>query len=236
MEPPFGQKVYNLLIFLYSFSLLYLLEVPQWSVTNEYPKCMFLWRNKNTNRTSAWQNLQWDMCHQQRLRSAWCSLIRVFAERMCLLRPPDYPKKDKWELLPYWVDVEAYLNLCWSHRSYCRFCHPLAQFWYFSLTSSYTVWEQFPGNRMMMMMMMMIWYFMSLWTLFKSEIIERWLKCSVQWSAIQSWDEFHVGFETGTSLSKVGSTNHSFTLCSDHPCNRAIISPTYRCRQFYVSV
>ena len=30
-----------------------------------------------------------------------CSLIRVFADRMCLLQPQWYPKKDKRESLPY---------------------------------------------------------------------------------------------------------------------------------------
>ena len=36
-----------------------------------------------------------------------CSLIRVLADRMCFLQPPDYPKRDKWEPLAYWVDVQA---------------------------------------------------------------------------------------------------------------------------------
>ena len=56
-----------------------------------------------------------------------CSLIRVFADNMCLLQPQGYSKKDKRESLPYWVDVQADLSLCWLHRSYCRFCHVLAQ-------------------------------------------------------------------------------------------------------------
>ena len=51
------------------------------------------------------------------------SPIRVFADRMCLLQPPDYPKMDKRKSLPYWVDVHADLSLCWSNRSYCRFSH-----------------------------------------------------------------------------------------------------------------
>ena len=54
-----------------------------------------------------------------------CTVWSVFADRMCLLRPPGYPKRDKREPLPYWVDVQAALSLCWSHRSYCRFCHAL---------------------------------------------------------------------------------------------------------------
>ena len=55
-----------------------------------------------------------------------CNLIRVFADGMCLLQPPGHPMKDKQEPLPYWVDVQPDLSLCWSHRSYCRFCRMLA--------------------------------------------------------------------------------------------------------------
>ena len=47
-------------------------------------------------------------------------LIRVFADRMCLLQPPGYPKRDEQKLLPYWVDVQADLSLDWPHRPYCR--------------------------------------------------------------------------------------------------------------------
>ena len=32
------------------------------------------------------------------------SLIRVFADRICILQHPGYPKRDKWEPFPYWVD------------------------------------------------------------------------------------------------------------------------------------
>ena len=56
-----------------------------------------------------------------------CNLIRVFTDLMCLLHPPGYSKRDKRESLPYWVDIQADWVLCWSHRSYCRFCHVLAQ-------------------------------------------------------------------------------------------------------------
>ena len=45
------------------------------------------------------------------------SLIGVFADRICLLQAPGYPKRDKREPLSYWVDVQADLSLCWSHRS-----------------------------------------------------------------------------------------------------------------------
>ena len=53
------------------------------------------------------------------------NLIRVFADRVCLLEPPGYPKTDKQDLLAYQTDVQADLSICWSHRSYRRFCHAL---------------------------------------------------------------------------------------------------------------
>ena len=58
-----------------------------------------------------------------RIHAVWSE---SFADRMCILQPPGYPKKDIPEPLPYWVDIQADLSLCWSHRSYCRFCHVLA--------------------------------------------------------------------------------------------------------------
>ena len=55
------------------------------------------------------------------------SMIRIFDDSMCLLQPPDYPKRDKRELLPFWVDVQVDLSLCWLCRYYCRFCRALVQ-------------------------------------------------------------------------------------------------------------
>ena len=54
------------------------------------------------------------------------SLIRVFAERMCLLQLRIYSKRNKRESFPFWVDAQADLSLCWSLRSYCRFYRALA--------------------------------------------------------------------------------------------------------------
>ena len=54
------------------------------------------------------------------------SLIRVFADRMCLLQPPGYPNSN--ERHPRMrVDVQDDLRLCWSHRYNCRICRALAQ-------------------------------------------------------------------------------------------------------------
>ena len=36
------------------------------------------------------------------------SLIKVFSDRMCILQPPDYLKKNQRELLLYWAGVQAY--------------------------------------------------------------------------------------------------------------------------------
>ena len=41
------------------------------------------------------------------------SLIRVFADRICLLQPLGYPEMDKEALLPYLVDVQVDMRFCW---------------------------------------------------------------------------------------------------------------------------
>ena len=56
------------------------------------------------------------------------SLIRLFADRTCLLQPPGYPKRDKQEPLPFGMGVQADLRLYWSYRSYCKIRRALAQF------------------------------------------------------------------------------------------------------------
>ena len=53
-------------------------------------------------------------------------VLSVFTDLMCLIQLLGYPTRDKWEPLPYWVDVQADLSLNWSHGSYCNFCHALA--------------------------------------------------------------------------------------------------------------
>ena len=47
-------------------------------------------------------------------------------DRTCLLQPPGYPKKDKWEPLLQWVDVQGDLSIFCSHRSYCKFYRTLS--------------------------------------------------------------------------------------------------------------
>ena len=44
------------------------------------------------------------------------SLIRVFADRMCLLQSLGCQKRDNGEPLPYWVDVQA--DLFAGHRGH----------------------------------------------------------------------------------------------------------------------
>ena len=60
-------------------------------------------------------------------------LIRVSVDRICLLQPPGYPKRATREPLPYSNGVQADRSLCWSRRSYCRFCRALAQMYFSTL-------------------------------------------------------------------------------------------------------
>ena len=70
---------------------------------------------------SAHDKTYYKMCNQWRLISLRiCAVWSVFSDRMCLLQPPGYSKRDEWEPLLYWVDVHADLSLCWSHKSDCR--------------------------------------------------------------------------------------------------------------------
>ena len=62
------------------------------------------------------------------------SLIRVLADRMCLLQPPGNPERDTRETLPYWVDVQADQSLCWSHRSYYMYCRELLIYYVVSVS------------------------------------------------------------------------------------------------------
>ena len=73
---------------------------------------------KNYNKTCATSE---DSDQPGHLRS----LIRVFADRMCLLQSPGYLKRDERVPLPYWVDVQADLSIRCLHRSSCRFCRAL---------------------------------------------------------------------------------------------------------------
>ena len=57
-----------------------------------------------------------------RIRAVWsdssliaCAFYSLRAIQRGIMRP-----------LPYWMDVQADLSLCWSHRSYCRFFRALA--------------------------------------------------------------------------------------------------------------
>ena len=60
--------------------------------------------NKTCNKTCATSAYSDQPAHLR-------SLIRVFADPMCLLQPPGYPKMDEREPLPFLVDVQADLSL-----------------------------------------------------------------------------------------------------------------------------
>ena len=73
---------------------------------------------------SVQQNLQLDLCDQRRLKSACAS-----AQSDQSLRLPHVPSTAS---LLYRVGEQADPSLCWSQRSYFRFCRAMAQFFIFS--------------------------------------------------------------------------------------------------------
>ena len=54
-----------------------------------------------------------------RIRAVWSDYLLI-ACAFYIVQPPGYPKRDKREPLPHWMNVQANLSLCWLHRSYCR--------------------------------------------------------------------------------------------------------------------
>ena len=56
-------------------------------------------------------------------------ILAVWSESLliaCAFYSLDAIQAEKTRPLLYWVNIQADLNLCWSHRSYCRFCRALA--------------------------------------------------------------------------------------------------------------
>ena len=109
----------------------YSLEAPYQGISIEYHNiCMFLWRNKNKKNEPGHDKTTISLVQLAKTQISLhiCAVwSESSADRMCLLQPPDYPKRDKCEPLPYWVNVQADLSLCWSYRSYCKFCLALAK-------------------------------------------------------------------------------------------------------------
>ena len=129
---------YGILAFLFDAQYHIKNKLPLWIATSD---CISAWgqsrlisepaHDKTYNKTCATSKDSEEPVHP-------CTLIRVFADCMCLLQSPNYSKRDKRDSLPYWVDIHDDLSLCWSYRSYCRFCHALVHFTYFS-TKTYIV-------------------------------------------------------------------------------------------------
>ena len=100
------------------FLLLYWNLRGYWGNSYDYPQCTFMEKYKKNISASPRQILQYTLClcDQPRLRSAWASAQSDQSSLiMCILQPPRYPKRDEQEPLPYLVDVQADLSLCWSH-------------------------------------------------------------------------------------------------------------------------
>ena len=88
------------------------------TVQNHLNKLSILLRQKAPCETwwtlaECFQRRRQDLCNQWRLRQPahLCSLIRVFTDCYYLLQRPGYPKRDEWQPLPYWVDIQADLTL-----------------------------------------------------------------------------------------------------------------------------
>ena len=58
------------------------------------------------------------------------SLIRVFAVRSLGSLGPSFASGGQRWLWSDWADAQADLSLRWAHRSFCWFCHAVAQFSY----------------------------------------------------------------------------------------------------------
>ena len=81
--------------------------------------------SEKTKWAAAWQNQQNDLCAQQRRRSAWTSALSDQSRRC-----PHEESLGPWlslecnrSLWSDWADAQADLSLCWTHRSFCWFCH-----------------------------------------------------------------------------------------------------------------
>ena len=94
-----------------------------WLIRIRFPITRENYLSQHTTNPSNWLVRSAKTQIGLRIPAVWS----VFADRMCLVQPPAYPKGNERELLSYWVDVQADLSLCWSLRSYCRFCHARAQ-------------------------------------------------------------------------------------------------------------
>ena len=76
----------------------------------------------------SWQNQQNGMWAQRRLGSAWASAQSdqslLSAWRKIGSLATHWVHSKDWS---DWADAQADLSLCWAHRSFCWFCHEVAQ-------------------------------------------------------------------------------------------------------------
>ena len=69
------------------------------------------------------------------------SLIRVSAVRSMGSWGPNFASGGQRWLWSDWADVQADLSLRWAHRSFCWFCHAVAQFSYWNHFRNHCVWH-----------------------------------------------------------------------------------------------
>ena len=83
---------------------------------------MFIWNSESYSNSSR-PKLSFQLAHDKTYKICATSenadqpahsrsLIRIVADRMCLLQPLDFPKRDEQEPLTFWVNVQADLSLC----------------------------------------------------------------------------------------------------------------------------
>ena len=81
--------------------------IQQFPADQQLVKCIFSHLSQCTTKPTIRRATSEDSDQPAHLRC----LIRVFADRMHLLQPLDYPKRYEQEPLPYRVDIQAYLSL-----------------------------------------------------------------------------------------------------------------------------
>ena len=69
------------------------------------------------------------------------SLIRVFAVRSVGSLEPSFASGGQRWLWSDWADAQVDLSLRWAHRSFCWFCHAVAQFSYWNHFRNHCVWH-----------------------------------------------------------------------------------------------
>ena len=83
-----------------------------------------VWEKLERKWAATWQNKQYCMCAQRRLRSAWASSQSDQSLLSASINVWSFIQRRRWS---DWADAQADLKLRWAHRSFCWLCHAMAQ-------------------------------------------------------------------------------------------------------------